>query len=152
MDIAALMKQRREAVVAAFNREDLTTLAGMCADSVALIPPNQPLVANIEDAIEWCRTGFSGGQTKLEITPREQWIGDGWVFEWVDWTMTIIPITGGPGSAAKGCAFWLWRPEHDGVWRLARAMWNSSSETPSLWAGGLADFPVEGFSKLMAPV
>jgi ketosteroid isomerase-like protein len=152
VDIASVMAERRQTFVAAFNREDLTALACMCADDIALMPPNQPLVASIAAAIEWCRTGFTGGRTHLRLTAREQYVGDGWVFEWVDWAMNIVPLTGGPGDTDSGSAFWLWRPEGNGVWKLARAMWNSSSDTPSLWAGGLGDFPADDFFKLMAPI
>jgi ketosteroid isomerase-like protein len=151
-DTRGQITERRDGFVQAFNREDLIGLAEVCADTIAMMPPNQPVVVTVDAAVEWWRTGFTVGRSHIEILPRELYVADGWAFDWFDWTIRVIPLAGGTADVDHGAAFWLWRRQHDGEWRVTRAMWNSSTQTPSLWAGGLADFPIDELLNLMAPM
>jgi ketosteroid isomerase-like protein len=139
------IERRRDAFADAFNREDLRSLGELCADDVVMMPPNQPPLVGVAVSLEWWATGFAAFRSVLHIIPRELYVTDGWAFDWVDWAMTIVPLNGAVTQSDHGSSFWLWRHHHDGVWRIIRAMWNSSSETPSLWAGGVANFPADEF-------
>jgi ketosteroid isomerase-like protein len=143
MDNRAEIERRRAEFVAAFNREDLAALRELSADEIVMIPPNQPPVIGVDASIEWWTTGFQASRTALHVTPRELYVADGWALDWFDWVLTLVPLGGTTTAIDHGSSFWVWRRQPDEIWRVLRSMWNSRNETPSLWAGGVADFPVD---------
>jgi ketosteroid isomerase-like protein len=149
MDPRAIIAQLRDEFARAFNREDLTRLAQLCADDVILIPPSQPPIVGVSAAVEWWRIGFTVSRTRLELQPREMLVAREGVLEWCEWSVSMVPLAGGAPLIDFGHLFWVWRCDADGRWRIARELWNSSSEIPSLWAGGWASSPVDGFPTLM---
>jgi ketosteroid isomerase-like protein len=147
-----LIRQARDEWVSAFNREALEELGTFCTGDVVLIPPNQPAIHGAEAAVEYWRIGFTASRSRLQVQSRELYVSGEWAFEWFDWTIRLVPLAGGTPLEDQGHAFWIWRRDHGETWRIARAMWNSSHEVPSLWAGGWAHFPEDGFPRLMAPM
>lgn len=141
MDSRAEIERRRAEFVAAFNREDLPLLRELCADDVIMLPPNQPEVAGVDAVTEWLTVGFAAFRTTLDFTPRELYVTEGWAFDWMDWALSTVPLHRVNAVVDTGSSFWVWRRQHDGTWRVLRAMWRSSSEVPSVWAGGGAEFP-----------
>ena len=142
MDTRAELEQRRTDFVVAFNREDLTAIAQICADDIILMPPNQPPMHGIAAALAWWSTGFDAGRTTMSVVPQELFVTDGWAMEWFEWAVTVVPLRGTVPVTDVGSTFAVWR-RRQGVWVLLRSMWRSHSETPSVWAGGVADFPVD---------
>jgi len=135
--------RRRADFVTAFNREDLSLLEQLCADDIVMLPANQPPIAGIRDALEWWSVGFQAGRTTVTIVPRELYIAEGWAMDWFDWSATIVPFTGTVPIVDSGSSFWVWRLRDRDDWRILRSMWKSSSDEPSLWAGGIADFMLD---------
>ncbi len=135
-DIARL----RVDFVTAFNREDLAWIEQLCADDIVMLPSNQPPIIGIRDALQWWSVGFEAGRTTVTIAPRELYVTDGWAMDWFDWSVSIVPVTGTVPRVDIGSSFWVWRFRDRDGWRIHRAMWKSDSDTPSLWAGGVADF------------
>jgi ketosteroid isomerase-like protein len=134
--------------VTAFNREDLASIEQLCAGDIVMLPSNQPPIVGIRDALVWWSIGFEAGRTTVTIAPRELYVSEGWAMDWVDWSATIVPVTGTVPIVDSGSSFWVWRICDPDGWRILRAMWKSNSDTPSLWAGGIADFIVDP-SRLM---
>ena len=142
MDHREAIAQRRAAFVTAFNREDLAGLAHVCADDIVLMPPNQPPMLGVDAALEWWSTGFEAGRTTFEVTPCELYVSEGWATEWFEWSVTLLPLRGTVPVVDTGSTIAVWRRRH-GAWQLLRTMWRSHSESPSVWAGGMADFPID---------
>jgi len=140
--------RRRADFVSAFNREDLASLEQVCADDIVMLPSNQPPIMGIRDAVQWWSAGFEAGRTTLSIEPRELYVSEGWAMDWFDWSVTIVPVTGTVAILDSGSSFWVWRFRDQDGWRILRAMWKSDSDTPSLWAGGIADV-LDDRSRLM---
>ena len=136
--------RRRADFVTAFNREDLASIEQLCAYEIVMLPSNQPPIVGIRDALQWWLIGFEAGRTTVTIAPRELYVTDGWAMDWFDWSVTIVPFAGTVPIVDSGSSFWIWRFRDGDGWRILRAMWKSNSETPSLWAGGVAYFPVDG--------
>jgi ketosteroid isomerase-like protein len=143
MDGRAEIGRRRSEFEAAFNREDVSSLRQLCADDIVMIPPNQPPIFGIDASAEWWTIGFEACRSTMQIIPRELYLTDGWAFDWFDWSITIVPLCGAVTDVDNGSSFWVWRRHHDTAWRIIRSMWNSSRQVPSVWAGGVADFPID---------
>ena len=150
-DQRALVDQAREQFVSAFIRQDIGAIRALCEDDLVLLPPNQLPVVGVESALEWWRAGFSVSRTRLRLVPRELNAADGWVFDWFDWSASIVPIVRGRPMIDQGTSFWIWRSAPGQPCRVARQLWNSNMDIPSLWAGGWASSPKDGFPKFMAP-
>ena len=132
--------RRRADFISAFNREDLTSIEQLCAYDIVMLPSNQPPIVGIRDALQWWSIGFEAGRTTVTIAPRELYVTDGWAMDWFDWSVTIVPVMGTVPVVDSGSSFWVWRFRDSEGWRILRAMWKSNSDTPSLWAGGIAAF------------
>jgi ketosteroid isomerase-like protein len=145
MESRAEIDRRRAHFTDAFNREDLTSLRELCTDDIVMMPSNQPPIIGVDAAIEWWTTGFECFRSALHVTPREVHIANGWAFDWWDWHVSIVPLRSTVCDVDRGSSFWMWRRQHDHVWRVARAMWKSNSEAPSVWAGGVGYFPNDTF-------
>jgi hypothetical protein len=90
-------------------------------------------------------------RTRLRLASRELNLADGWVFDWFDWSLSIVPIVGGAPMIDRGTSFWIWRLGGDHPSRVTRQLWNSSMDIPSHWAGGRGSSPTDGFPKFMTP-
>jgi ketosteroid isomerase-like protein len=132
--------RRRADFVTAFNREDLASIEQVCADDIVMLPSNQPPIVGIRDALQWWSIGFEAGRTTVTIEPRELYVTDEWAMDWFDWSVKIVPVMGTVPVMDSGSSFWVWRFRDREGWRILRAMWKSNSDTPSLWAGGIAAF------------
>jgi ketosteroid isomerase-like protein len=145
MESRAEIDRRRAHFTDAFNREDLASLRELCTEDIVMMPSNQPPIIGIDAAVEWWTTGFEAFRSALHVTPREVHIANGWAFDWWDWHVSIVPLRGAVCDVDRGSSFWMWRRQHDRVWRVARAMWKSNNEAPSVWAGGVGYFPNDTF-------
>ena len=145
MESRAEIDRRRAHFTDAFDREDLTSLRELCTEDVVMMPSNQPPIIGVDAAIEWWTTGFEAFRSALHVTPREIHIANGWAFDWWDWHVSVVPLRGTVCDVDRGSSFWMWRRQQDHVWRVARAMWKSNSEVPSVWAGGVGYFPNDTF-------
>jgi ketosteroid isomerase-like protein len=144
MDARDEIARRRADFVTAFNREDLASLEQLCTDDIVMLPPNQPPISGIRDALEWWSVGFQAGRTTVTIVPCELYVSEGWAMDWFDWSVKIVPVTGTVPIVDSGSSFWVWRLRDRDGWRILRSMWKSSSDEPSLWAGGIGDFMLDG--------
>jgi ketosteroid isomerase-like protein len=141
MESRAEIDRRRAHFTDAFNREDLTSLRELCAEDIVMMPANQPPILGIDASLEWWMTGFEAFRSAMHITPREVHVANGWAFDWFDWEITIEPLRIAVSDVDRGSSFLVWRRQPDRSWRIARAMWKSNSEAPSVWAGGVGYFP-----------
>ena len=147
----ALVDQAREQFASAFNQQDISALRALCEADLILLPPNHPPVVGVESALDWWRAGFSVSRTRLSLAPRELNLADGWVFDWFDWSLSIVPIVRGAPMIDQGTSFWIWRLGGERPCRVTRQLWNSSMDIPSLWAGGWGSSPTDGFPNFMLP-
>ena len=146
-DPLALVKQAREQFASAFNRQDMSALRALCEDDLILLPPNHLPIVGVEAALDWWRTGFSVSRTRLSLVSRECNLADGWVFDWFDWSLSIVPVMRGAPMVDQGTSFWIWRLRGEQPCRVTRQLWNSSIDIPSHWAGGRGSSPTDGFPK-----
>ena len=56
----------------------------------------------MEAALDWWRAGFSVSRTRLSVAPRELNLADGWVFDWFDWSLSIVPVARGAPMIDQG--------------------------------------------------
>ena len=150
-DPLTLVEHAREHFAAAFNRQDISALRALCEDDLILLPPNHLPIVGVESALDWWRAGFSVSRTRLRLASRELNLADGWVFDWFDWSLSIVPTLRGAPMIDQGTSFWIWRLEGEHTCRVTRQLWNSSTDIPSHWAGGRGSSPTDGFPKPMTP-
>ena len=150
-DPLTLVDRAREQFASAFNRQDISALRALCEDDLILLPPNHLPIVGVESALDWWRAGFSVSRTRLRLAPRELNLADGWVFDWFDWSLSIVPTRRGAPMIDHGTSFWIWRLEGEHTCRVTRQLWNSSIDVPSHWAGGRGSSPTDGFPKPMTP-
>ncbi len=142
MDARSEVERCRAEFVAAFNNEDLAGIASLCAEDIILMPPNQPPIHGVLAALEWWSTGFDAGHTTMHVMPRELYMTDSWATEWFEWSVTFVALRGTVPVVDYGSTCAIWR-RRNGEWQILRSMWRSHNETPSVWAGGVADFPID---------
>lgn len=148
-DPRALVDQNREQFASAFRRLDIGAIRALCDDDLILLPPNHPPVVGVESALDWWRAGFSVSRTRLSLVSHEVKVADGWALDWFDWSLSIVPGVRGTPMIDQGTSFWMWRLAPGQPCRVARQLWNSSMDIPSVWAGGRASSPRNRFPKFI---
>jgi uncharacterized protein (TIGR02246 family) len=100
----------------------------LITEDAVLMPPNGPPV-NGRDAIRsWSQTMSRQFRIQAyEASDEEVVVAGDWAFRRasVDWT--VAPTAGGEPVRDLGKFIIIYRRQHDGSWRVARDIWNSST-------------------------
>lgn len=130
------ISQVRNEFVDAFNRADIERMTALITDDMVGMPPNQLPVIGKDATRSWWNEGFSAGRSRLTVSPQELEVAGDWAFDRFTWVMETTPTGGGTSAIDKGKCVWILRRQHDGSWKLARAIWNSDMPVPStVWSG-----------------
>jgi uncharacterized protein (TIGR02246 family) len=101
-------------------RGDIPSVLELMAEDVVFIgPARQPMRG---------RDAFAAASRAMESKFRVEGKADiqevvasgDWAYSWVDITVTITPIAGGPAAHRSGPAMSIWRKQPDGRWVIYR--------------------------------
>src|SRR4051812_10664876 len=128
-DMAAIARVRDQ-WIASFNADDVEGLmAGGVPDMIAL-PPHEAALLGAEANRQWHQARVDRFTTRITLTSEELQGGGVWAFERISFSLALTPRTGGASIEDRGSCLWMWQRQTDGQWRVARAIWNSSSPLP----------------------
>ena len=136
MNDKEIIERRREDYVAAFNREDIAAMAEIATDDMLGMGPNRPAIRGLDANQTVWRNGFAAAKSIYYIFPEElEMLGDV-AIDRHRWVLDSMPRRGGRPVHDEGNGVWIWRRQKDGVWKVARAIWNSDLSHASLWSTG----------------
>jgi ketosteroid isomerase-like protein len=127
-DVETLNRLQKQ-VDAAIIRGDTERYVAFLTDDAVLLPPNGPPVTG-KDAIRAWNEAMSRQFRIVSYAPVDDEVvvaGD-WAFRraTVDWT--IAPVAGSDAVRDSAKFIIIYRRLSDGSWRVARDIWNSSTE------------------------
>ena len=127
-DVAKLNRLQKQ-VDAAIIGGDTERYVTLLTDDAVLLPPNGAPVSGKEAIRTWNNT-MSKRFRIVSYAPvdDEVVVADDWAFRRarIDWT--IAPVAGGEAVRDSGKFIIIYRRGLDGSWRVARDIWNSSTE------------------------
>ncbi len=119
--------QAREEIDAAWLSEDADVIISYSADDMILMPPNVGKQTGKEEIRNFLQGFFDHFTiTELKIMEREVIVSGDWAFERGSYEWVIVPEGGGESISDKVNFIGIWQRQSDGVWREARAIWNST--------------------------
>ena len=134
MGDSEVIAARRDAFLAAFNRQDIEAMSELLTDDMVAIPPNRPELVGLEASQAFWREGFAAVNSVFGLTPIRLQVAGDLAVDRFAWTMDTTPHEGGDTMRDKGGCVWAWRRE-GGTWKLSWAIWNSDLPEPGFWAG-----------------
>ena len=121
-----LQKQVDAAIIGGDSERYVTLLT----DDAVLLPPNGAPVSGKEEIRRWNEAMSKQFRiVSYASVDDEVVVADDWAFRraTVDWT--IAPVAGGEAVRDSGKFIIIYRRGLDGSWRVARDIWNSSTES-----------------------
>ena len=124
---AQAIEQLFEQFTAAFNDEDLELLRSLYTEDALLIPPGQASVTGPDAIIDqmWAPT-FDNFEVEAELPIDEIQSEDGWGFVRGTYQMQLDPSDGSDPIREEGRYIDVVRKDANGVWKIARAIWNTT--------------------------
>ena len=120
-----------EAFHQALRTNDADALFALVADDVVMMPPGEAVVSGKAAMRAWYGSFLSQYRTSsLILTNREVFIGGDWAVEVGEYDWSLDSAAGGDPVVDHGNYMQLWKLQHDGSWRFAREIWNSSAPAP----------------------
>lgn len=119
-----------DAYVAAINSNDLGTFLGMLTDGVVFMPPNTPRLVGKEAVRAWAAPYLDAYQIHWDKTTLEFTVVGEWAIEQYAYVEDDAPKAGGPRLQDTGKGINIYHRDPDGVWRVARDVWNSDLPLP----------------------
>ena len=128
-DVAAL-RELHDQVTAGQNAGDASVFERTSATDVLVLPPDGGLIAGRQAHVEFNRKVFNTFTNIFDNKSEEIVVSGDWGFDRGTYRYTETPRAGGPTVVTEGYYLWLARREPDGVWRLARIIWNTKLPPP----------------------
>lgn len=125
----AALRARVEALMAAFNREDIATIDGFYGESVTLIPPGEDVVTDRAQVIANLAS-LQTGDYQLDAEIRDLQMSGDLAITLVSYTDTFTPADGSEADGTSGRWAIVWNRGTDGQWRISREIWNLAPEAP----------------------
>lgn len=122
-DERAAIEQAADAYVAAMNAMDWRRVAKSFSEDAVRIPPNEAPHTG-RDAIEGWLIGIEELTTYKLARDRIEG-GDGIAYVRGRYDITLRPVGSPVSLSDQGDFLEIWLEGHDGVWRIAEAMWNT---------------------------
>lgn len=122
-DDRAGIEQAADAYVAAMNAADWRRVAESFSEDAVRIPPNEEPHQG-RDAIERWLTRIEE-LSSYELKRDRIEGGDGIAYVRGRYDITLRPVGSPVSLSDQGDFLEIWRTGHDGVWRIAEAMWNT---------------------------
>lgn len=123
------LNQLQKRVDAAIISGDTESYVKLLTDDAVLLPPNGAPVSG-KEAIRTWNSAMSKRFRIVSYAPidDEVVVADDWAFRraTIDWT--IAPLAGGEAVRDSGKFIIIYKRGSDGSWRVARDIWNSSTE------------------------
>jgi ketosteroid isomerase-like protein len=117
-------------VDAAIMAGDTESYVALIAEDAVLMPPNAPPVIGKDAIRSWNQTVSQ--QFRIEgYTPvdNEVVLAGKWAFRRATADWTLRPLVGGEPIHDSGKFIIIYERQADGSWRVARDIWNSSTQT-----------------------
>ncbi len=111
--------------LAAYLRGDVPILIGYYVEDAVLLPDGEPEVRGRAAVRAWIERFFARYTVEHSIDNSEIVANGEWGFMRGNWLLTLHPRDGTASRRVLGKHLVLWRREIDGVWRVARDMWNT---------------------------
>jgi len=123
-DIQAI-EQLFEGFAKAFTDGDVETLRSFYTDDVLVIPPGQKSVSGRDAVVDqlWSPV-FDAFDVDAELPIDEIQAEHEWRFVRGTYRLRLVPAGGGEPLVEEGRYIDMVRKDADGVWKIARAIWN----------------------------
>jgi uncharacterized protein (TIGR02246 family) len=116
----------------AANAGDLDKWLGTLTDDIVFLPPDHPLVSGKDAVRAWAKeTFFDPFRMKLNLSFDEIEVFGDTAHAYGRFTLSLSPAGGGSDIEMVGKFIDIFRRESDGVWRHARAIFNSDKPVGS---------------------
>lgn len=125
MDDREIIERRRGEYVAAFNREDIVAMSEYATADTIGMAPNRPPIHGLNAHRQLWSDGFAAAQSVFFVFPEELEIMGDIAIDQHRWVLDSMPRRGGRPVHDEGKGIWIWRRQADGIWKVARAIWNS---------------------------
>jgi ketosteroid isomerase-like protein len=122
-DERASVEQASDAYIAAMNAADWAKVPQSFSDDAVRIPPNEEPHGGREAIERWL--GGIEELTSYELTRDRIDGADGIAYVRGRYDVTLRPLGAPAPLSDHGDFLEIWRKEHDGVWRIVEAMWNT---------------------------
>jgi ketosteroid isomerase-like protein len=116
-----------DAYLAAINANDLDAFLETVTDDIVFIAPNAPVIEGKAEVGAWVGGYFEAVQTSWEKTSVEFVVTGDWAFERYTYTVVDTLRAGGETYTDTGNGINIYRLGEDGIWRVARDAWATST-------------------------
>ena len=114
-------------VIATFEDGDVDAFMALTTEDVVLMPPGGSTLSGREAARPLMEDFFGAFDIQIETLSLEEIVVAGdWAFVRDTYVSRLTPKSGGDTARARGKNVWILRRQADGLWKVARNMWNSS--------------------------
>ncbi len=121
------LRARVDALMAAFNAEDIATVEGFYGESVTLIPPGEPVISDRAEVIANLST-IETGDYQLDFQIQDLQMSGDLAITLVSYTDSFTPADGSESGGTSGRWAIVWNRGADGQWRISREIWNLAPE------------------------
>jgi ketosteroid isomerase-like protein len=125
---AAAVRRVGEAYLAALRAGDIDAALSQWADSMAVLPPNEPALRGREAFRVWGEAFMK--QVKVvdaKFTESEVAASGDLATERVAFVLTLQPMAGGAPMTEIGKGLHVYRRQADGAWRLIMDIWSADA-------------------------
>ena len=113
----------------AFNRGDAAAVAALYTEEANLLPPNSPMIVDMEGIQAVFQAGFDAGVGDLQGTVIDLHVNGDMAHVVGKYTLTIQPEEG-EAISDNGKYVEIWKREN-GRWKIDVGIWNSSVPLPA---------------------
>ena len=120
----------RDAHITALNAGDAEGWVTLFTEDGVQMPPNSPANVGRESIRAWSQ-GFLGYfNVEFALTVAEVKIAGDWAFERGGYNIVLSPKPGGGSMSDAGKYITIYERQADGVWAIARDIWNTDNPLP----------------------
>ena len=115
----------RAAHVAALNADDVEGWLGVFAEDGVQMPPNAPANVGKSAIRPWVEGLLGAFRCEFTLDVQEVRVSGDWAVERGAYRIMLTPKAGGTPMEDVGKYITIYQRQPDGVWKMARDIWNS---------------------------
>jgi len=129
-DRKAVLEASRK-ITSALNKGDVDEIMNILTADHITMAPNEPAFDDMAKLRKWHETRYSLFDVKIEITSQEIILLGDWAYQYHINSSKAIQKESGDIVTDSGKGIWIWKRQTDGIWKLARSIWNSDLPLPN---------------------
>src|SRR5436853_2912580 len=107
----------RQLLMSAVKAGDIEALAGLAADDVVVMPPNDTTIYGRDEWRAWWEEYYQYfGVAALSETEREVAVSGDFAVERSGYMLAVVPASGGSRIRDDGRSLTIWKRQADGSW------------------------------------